>query len=405
MSHMLLKRISLLIVLVVFIANPAMAGNEKLAFWNQQRKGAHGDGGTSRGSGTHPEEWFQAAAEAGLEFIRLCPVDWESQDRDFLLGDADHFTAIPEQDLVQLETVLDVAHRNNMKVVLTMFSLPGARNRQDNNNQFDYRLWTNEAYQQQALTFWKDLAARLKDHPAIVGYNPLNEPHPARKDGFEGGEDMDGFEKWLLQHKDTTSDLNRFNRLVVDAIRSEDLETPIILDCWFHSDPEGFSYLTPVNDDAVLYAFHTYGPWNFATFRINKGRFSYPDKMPVGWSGETEAWTITDLRHLVEPVIEWAQRHHVPVSRIIAEEFGCGRRVAGAQEFLADLLTVFNGEGWHWAFYSFRSSTWDGLDYELGTKKLGWKYWEGRDQGISHEQLITRHDNPLWDVFQRELSK
>jgi aryl-phospho-beta-D-glucosidase BglC (GH1 family) len=351
----------------------------------------------------NPDAWFKAAADVGIEFIRLAPVTWESEGRDFLLGDADNFTGIPERDYAKLESVLDFAHLHEVKVVLTMFSLPGARNRQSNDYKFDYRLWTDEKYQEQALAFWKELATRLKDHPAIVGYNPLNEPHPARKDGFQG-ENKKGFEQWLTQHKDTTADLNRFNRRVVKAIRSVDSETPIILNCWFHSAPEGFRHLTPVDDKAVLYAFHFYEPWEFATFRVNKGRFSYPDKMPVAGSDATEPWTQADIQRRVQPVIDWAKRFDVSASRIVAEELGCDRRVLGARAYLEDLITTFNGHEWHWAFYSFRSSGWDGLDYELGTEKLGWKYWQEREKGIDHEDLIKRHDNLLWEVFTREFS-
>ncbi|MEJ2705100.1 MAG: HEAT repeat domain-containing protein [Sedimentisphaerales bacterium] len=349
----------------------------------------------------NPEVWFKAAADVGIEFIRLAPVTWESEGRDFLLGDADDFTSIPERDYTKLKNVLDIAYRHKIKIELTMFSLPGARNRQFNDYKFDYRLWTDEKYQEQALTFWKELARRLKDHPAIVGYNPLNEPHPARKDGFEDGDEK-GFEQWLARNKDATADLNRFNRRTVKAIRSVDSETPIILDCWFHSSPNGFRYLEPVEDNAVLYAFHFYEPWVFATYRVNKGRFSYPDKMPVAGSDATEPWTRADIQSRVQPVIAWAKRFNVPACRIAAEEFGCDRRVAGAQAYLEDAITTFNEHKWHWAFYSFRSSDWDGLDYELGTEKLGWKYWQERDKGIAHEALIHRHDNPLWDVFKRE---
>ena len=386
----------LIVSLVILLTSKAPAANEKVAFWDVQRKGANGDA-------KNPDAWFKAAADVGIEFVRLVPATWEAEGRDFLLGDADNFTGIPDRDYAKLKSVLDIAHRHDVKIVLTMFSLPGARNRQLNDYKFDYRLWTEEKYQKQALAFWKELAGRLKDHPAIVGYNPLNEPHPARKDGFQG-ENEKGFEEWLARHKDTTADLNRFNRRVVKAIRSVDTETPIILNCWFHSAPNGFRYLEPIDDQAVLYAFHFYDPWVFTTYRINKGRFSYPDKMPAG-SDATTPWTPADLRERFQPVIDWAKRHNVPASRIAAEEFGCDRRVLGAKAYLEDLIAAFNEHQWHWAFYSFRSSDWDGLDYELGTEKLGWKYWQEREKGIDHEALIQRHDNPLWDVFKREFSQ
>jgi len=309
----------LIIFMVTILCSESSASDKKIEFWATQRKGANGDGGMD------PDKWFAAAAEVGIEFVRLIPVNWESQGRDFLLGDADNFRGIPSEDLRKLKETLDVAHRHNVKVLLTMFSLPGARNRQDNDYKFDYRLWTDQKYQQQALAFWKELAAQLKDHPAIVGYNPLNEPHPARRDGFESDRDSKGFADWLNRHKDGTSDLNRFNRLIVKAIRSEDKETPIVLDGWFHSSPDGLQYLTPVDDNAVLYAFHFYEPWIFVTYRVNKGRFSYPDTMPGENSETTIQWTIAEIHRRLQPVIEWAQRYKIPISKIIVEELGCFR--------------------------------------------------------------------------------
>jgi endoglucanase len=398
MSRQVSKKL-LIILLVLSLSSKSLPSDKKIEFWNTQRKGANGDGGKT------PHKWFAAAADTGIEFVRLIPVNWQSEGRDFLLGDADNFRGIPSQDFQKLKEMLDVAHRYNVKVLLTMFSLPGARNRQDNDYKFDYRLWTQQKYQQQALAFWKELAARLKNHPAIVGYNPLNEPHPARRDGFDSNRDSEGFANWLNRHKNGTSDLNRFNRLIVEAIRSQDTETPIVLDCWFHSTPDGFSHLTPVDDDKVLYAFHFYEPWIFVTYRVNKGRFSYPDSMPGDTPESTTRWTILEIHRRLQPVIEWAQRYNIPASRIIAEELGCDRRVSGAKEYLEDIIGVFNEARWHWAFYSFRAPDWDGLDYELGTEKLGWKYWQQREKGIDHEKLIKRHDNPLWNVFKREFTQ
>ena len=45
------------------------------------------------------------------------------------------------------------------------------------------------------------------------------------------------------------------------------------------------------------------------------------------------------------------------------------------------------------------------MDFELGTEKLDWKYWEAREAGKTHEELIERKDNPLWNVIKREFQK
>ncbi len=374
------------------------AADEKLAFWSRQRKGANGGGGADQ------EAWFRAAGGFGIEFVRLTPATWKGAGRDFLLGSADDFKGIPPADLAKLERALDIAHRNNVRVVLTMFSLPGARNRQDNDNKFDYRLWTDERYQTQALAFWRELARELKSHPAIVAYNPLNEPHPARKDGFMVGS-LEGFGDWLAKHRGTTADLNRFNRRVVAAIREVDPHVPILLDCWFHAAPEGFTYLEPIADPAVLYSFHAYNSWAYVTYRVNKGRFAYPDRMPTSRPRRTRRWTPSDLRSGYSPVIAWMKRHKIGPERVVAGELGCDRRVEGAREFLADTIAVLNEHRWHWAFYAFRSPDWGGLDYELGTEKPGQEYWQAREQGKTHEELIHRHDNPLWEVIKREFRR
>jgi len=45
------------------------------------------------------------------------------------------------------------------------------------------------------------------------------------------------------------------------------------------------------------------------------------------------------------------------------------------------------------------------MDYELGAEKLNWKYWQGIEAGKSHEELINRHQNPLWNVILERLKK
>lgn len=394
----------LLLATVCITGTITSQSNPKLAFWDQQRKGANGDGGAIYDTGTKPEKWFSAAAEAGIEYVRLTVANWKSGAKDFLMGDADQFKALVPEDLDYLKQVLAVAHRHNVKVVLCMFQIPGARWRQLNDMKRDFRIWTDKTYQEQAIAYWEQLAAELKDNPAIVGYNILNEPHPSWKDHPEA-EGKEGFETWLQQAKGTAADLNLFYEKMVQRIRSIDTQTPIMLDAWQYASIEGFPYLIPIEDEAILYAFHFYGRWGYATFRVNKGRFSYPDKMPAAVEGKTEKWEAGRITQEMEPVFAWAKKYQVPLNRIVAAEFGVDRRVAGAEQFLEDTIEALNANFLHWAFYSFRSATWDGMDYELGVNKMGWKYWQAIEAGQKHEALITRGDNPLWNLFKSELSK
>src|ERR1051326_7054986 len=382
---------------IVAYASPAPAP-DKMAYWSVQRRGANYGGARLR------PDVFQAAANKGIEFLRLHPDTMPPAQRDFLIGDADAFTAIDEADLRQLRLVLDESEKHGVKIVLTMFSLPGHRAKKDVADASDGRIWRQEKYQEQAFAFWRELARRLRNHPAIVAYNPLNEPHPDREFGFDDPDDP-AFAKWLAGIRGTAADLDRFNRNMVAAIREADPDTPIILDGWFYADAQGFRHNLAVPDNRTLYALHNLGPWNYTTFRINKGRFAYPERMPAGKDG-TAAWDINRLKAIVAPVDAFAARNNLPPQRIIASEFWCDRRVEGVAAYLADELRIYNERGWHWAFYAFRGEgSWTGLDYEIPLNAPLGKLWEAEKRGEDLEPLKPRRDNPVWQVIQRELKR
>ncbi len=375
--------------LALFLFAAPALGQEPLRFWDQQRKGAN-----CQNRRVGPEYW-KAAAAAGLEFVRLLPDAWPTRNRDFLMGSADRFTALDEPDLATLVRALDDAHAAGVRVVLAPISLPGARWRQLNDNRDDGRLWRDAAFQAQAEAFWRQLATRLRGHPALVAYNPLNEPHPERAFGFEGPGEK-GFSEWHAKVKGTPADLDAFNRRMVAVIREADRDTPILLDGWFYASPEGLALLEPVEASGLLYAFHFYEPWDYTTFRVNGGRYAYPDRLP-GPGGTTARWSADTMRARVAPVVRWARAHAVAPSRIVAAEFGVDRRVGGALPYLSDLVAVLDENGWHRAFYAFRGDgDWTGLDYELGFDRVDPRIWDAEKRGEDPEKYKRRHDNPLW---------
>lgn len=370
-----------------------------IEYWDRQRQGANCF------NDALAREWFEAASQAGIRLVRLAYGKWKSERRDFLLGSADQYEGLVAADLAELVRVLDFADEEGIKVVIVPLSLPGARFRQFNGGERDARLWTDPSYLSQATTFWRDLALHLKDHPAVAAYDLLNEPHPEWFHGKRGFWDS-GFDRWYDSVQGGPGDLNRFYRAVVEAIRGVDPRTPLVVESGLYATPWAFDYLQPLEDERVLYSFHMYEPYVYTTRRINAGRFSYPGPIPVGDSGEERVFDAEAIDEFFEPVRQWSERHGIPSSRIFAAEFGCDRTTAGAAEYLADLLRVFNREGWHWAFYSFREDSWESMDYELGTGKPGGTYWAASEQGTlvrDYPRIYgPRADNPLWRVFRAE---
>lgn len=393
----------LLIALMLLLGSShvAITQESKISFWNKQHRGANYH------NAVPTKDWWLAAKEAGINVVRLFPNNWQKQRRDFLLGSADAYEKLNEQDFQKLKEALDQAQSVGIKVVITTVSLPGSRGLQQNDDKDDVRLWRDANYHKQAGSFWKDLASRLKDHPAVVGYNILNEPHPERAQIVPFNDFWwDDFPTWYAKVRNTPADLNLFYGKVVTAIRQVDKETPIILDSGLYATPWAFKYLKPIRDDKILYSFHMAEPYAYTTRRINNGRFTYPGVVVIGKGGDRieRYWDARELDTFLQPIADWQKQYKISSSRIFVGEFGCGRTVPGAATYLGDLINIFNKNRWHWAFYQFRNDgSWTERDYEYGTKPPGGPYWEAVGRG--EKPQLPRVENPVWDVLKNALKQ
>ena len=370
-----------------------------ISFWDNQRKG------TNHFNRIPSKEWFDAAKEANIQFVRLVYEKWEGEKRDYLLGDADNFQGIVQSDFQKLLSFLDYADSLEIKIVITPISLPGDRWVQSNDGKKDGRIWKDWTYRKPVIQYWKELAAALQGHPSIVGYNLVNEPHPERyyqKHDFWKRDLPD----WYQGVKGGPGDLNLFNQQLVEAIRSIDPDTPIIIESGLYATPWAFDYLQPIEDDKIIYSFHMYEPYNFVTKRLNQGRYVYPGKIPI--EGVEDAFSLgkEGLTQFFLPVQEWTARYNIPSNRIWVSEFGCDRNLEGAELYLRDLIRIFNENQWHWSFYSFREDDgFQAMDYELGKQKVHYSYWEYQEAGTMHlhyGEIYDRVSDSFWEMFQKE---
>lgn len=370
---------------------------DPLEFWSRQRRGANG------GNATSGVDYFAAARAAGLEFIRLSLNVIPPAGRDPLVGNADKFEGLAEPDVAALVAMLDAAQAAGVKIVLTTSTLPGHRWRQANDNKDDRRLWRSDDFQEQAARFWRELARRLAHHPAIVGFNLLNEPHPERAFGIDDARDLDWL-AWYRTVEGTPADLNRFHARLAAALREVDARTPLIVDSGHYAAVPAFAYLKPLADPRTLYSFHFYDPYVYTNKELNQGRFRYPGEIEEhdGPGGKVR-WDRDHMERFLEPIVAWQQKHQVTSNRILLGEFGVNRRCDGAPEYLRDVITVCARHDWHWAFYAFREDHWPGMDYELGSAVLSEAQWSAVEQGRPVE--LPRGDNPIWKVLQDGLRK
>lgn len=386
------------ILLAVFAMSGPACAADAIDFWNTPQRGAN-----CFKEAPPDAEYFRALRGYGATWVRLSFSGWKSAEtgREFLFGSLDDYQGLVPGDLATFRAVLNSAHAAGIRVVVTPLSLPGARWIQHNNDQFDDRLWSDQRFWKQSAAFWRDLAGALEDHPAVAAYNLVNEPVPERKGGLEEHASPEVMRAWYEKARGGARDLPALYELLVGAVRDADATTPIMLDAGFYAAADAFSYWPkPLADTRILYAYHMYEPWA-ATSAPNLKReipYRYPGVAPFG--DGNERWDSTRVRSYLQHPLEWARKHEVPRRRMVAAEFGCVRRWPDCARYLEDVLTVLEGDGVHWAFFSFRGD-WEGFDYELGGDKLPWQYWEAQEKGRPFE--LKRGPNAVFDPILRRL--
>ncbi len=367
----------LLLALILVTASAPVMAADLIDFWNTPRHG-----GNSFNRLPPDQAYFDALRAYGASWVRLSYDKWKPAQRDFLLGNADRYEQLPAADLKQLRDTLDRAHRAGLKVVIAPLSLPGMRWSQNNQGQFDDRLWQGNGYARQAVSFWRDLARALEDHPAIAAYNLVNEPAPEKFGGLAEHASAERMQQWYAQARSGARDLPALYTQLIAAIREVDAKTPIMVDAGWYASADAFGYWqVPLQDDRVLYSVHMYEPYS-ATSAPNLSRkvpIDYPGLAP--FAGEIQQWDAERVRQYLELPLAWMERMKLPRSRLVVGEFGCMRRLPGCSEYLEDVLSVMDRHRLHWAFYSFREDNWDGMDYELGSAKVPWRYWQAIEQG------------------------
>lgn len=390
-----MRRLLCLTFLWISAAAPAA---DLIAFWDAPRRGAN-----CFNEIPPDAQYFRALRAYGADWVRLTWSKWPSaRTGEFLAGSLDDYRALVREDLETLRRVLDAAHEAGLRVVLTPLGLPGARWTQQNGGRYDDRLWTDRRYWQQSTAFWRDLAAALANHPAIAAYNLINEPAPELRSGLAEHAAPETMSAWYQKARGTERDLPGFYQQLITGIRAVDARTPIMLDAGFYAAADAWYWPATLPDPRLLYAYHMYEPWA-ATSAPNMKRevpWRYPGEVPFG-EGRAR-WDAPTIAAYLQQPVDWARRHGVPPRRLVAAEFGCMRQWPDCARYLEDVLSALEHDGVHWAFYSFRES-WDGMDYELGTEKLPWQYWEAVERGEPYE--LRRGPNKLFDPILRRLER
>lgn len=242
----------------------------------------------------------------------------------------------------ELDKVLESCQRHGLKVVIDLHSPPGGRYK---NN--DMAMFYEKEFQDFFIKFWQRMARRYKGHPALWGYDLVNEPTQTKPS-------PDGVYNWF----DTQVQAAK-------AIREIDPVTPIFITSNKWGSPEGFRNLNPApaSISNVIYQVHFYAPHVYTHQGVNTiwNRVEYPGViLGIEWNKER-------IRTMLEPVREFQLAYNV---HIYVGEFSAVRWAPGAENYLRDCIELFEEYDWDWTYHAFREWTGWSLEHE-GTPDSG----------------------------------
>lgn len=412
----------LLIAIMGFFVEPRLAYSATFPwvklqasdYWQTQRRGANFFNEIDN------EERFGSAKKAGIMYIRLDPSKWINPHRNnkvgqFLVNANNEFPV--KEDISYLKEILNLAHKYKLPVVLTLHNSP-LKVANENHATVNDSTWATFDNQDLIIHFWTKLIYALKGHPAIVGYSLVKRSAPEvdgkikLQEWYCPGKTC--YEEWYQKVKSTPQDMNLFYSKAVKEIRKIDTSIPIIIEAGYTSIPEAFKIITPIDDRNVIYSFDMYQPYSFTSERQfyitgsndkNKNGPLYPGVNKGGQTLTQEAfWDKNRLYNTLKPVMDWQKKYNIAGNRIMVGEFGGFRDRAGIENYLQDLIDIFNENNWHWAFYSYREDSGHLNNYELGNEVFIGDYYFDRNDNYTIPNYSKTDGNPIWRVIQKGLT-
>lgn len=228
------------------------------------------------------------------------------------------------EGLAYLIKALDWAQSSGVKIILDMHAAVGAQNCDWHGDSAGKALlWDNPSYRERTCAIWEYIVTELKNHPALEGYDILNEP--------------------VLDAK-KVSRIRDFYRQVVRRIKKIDSSHTIYLEgnTW----AQQIDFLEDVLDDGVAVSIHTYQPLLY-TFNYSPG-LKFPGIV------ENQSWNKKKVCAYLEPYAKFSQKHKVD---IFVGEFGINWRGGqyGELAWLDDILTVYDDFGFGYCYWTYKA--------------------------------------------------
>jgi hypothetical protein len=252
-------------------------------------------------------------------------------------ADPEAYDAWLETELQRLERLLPVCQEVGIHVLLDLHTPPGGRIPESR----ICRIFQEARFQQQFLDVWDRIVKRVGNHPAVWGYDLVNEP-------LEGSI-PEGLLNWQSLALEAAKRIRRLGP-----------RKAIIVEPAPWGSPDSLDHFEPLPGiEGVVYSVHMYAPSQFT----HQGIYDNPEGVTYPGTIQGRHWDSNQIREALQPAIRFQQDFQVP---IYIGEFSAIRWAPGtsAHDYLRDLIDVMEEQGWDWAYHAFRE--WDGWSVEHG---------------------------------------
>lgn len=185
------------------------------------------------------EKDFEFIASTGANTVRV-PFHYKLFTNEDYMGLND-----PEEGFRRLDSCINWARRNNLRLILDMHDCPGGQTGDNIDDSYGYPwLMTDSVAQAKFLDIWGAISERYAEEDVILGYELANEPVAT----YWEGEERDSL----------NSSLEPLYKRAVSRIRANDKNHIVLL-----GGPQWNSYFGNFKDskfdDNILYTCHRYG--------------------------------------------------------------------------------------------------------------------------------------------------
>jgi hypothetical protein len=289
-----------------------------------------------------------------------------------------------------LDQQLEMIQNADMFAVITFRTGPGRSDftfyRDGAGDWFDPSLlrewvWEDQEAQDAWIEMWRYTASRYADHPVVVGFDLMCEPHPG------GIRDIWEPEEFIDRYQGTTLDWNQLYPRITQAIREVDQETPILIGGMGWSSLRWLPYIEPTEDPKTVYIFHQYEPqtqYTHQEYPLN----SYPGRFDLDWDGVPDDFDQEWIESYLQVSFDFQEEWNVPLA---VNEYGIVRWIPGGTQFLEDQLSIFEDYGFNHAIWMW-DPAWEPWTEEVNAMN----YRFGTNPRIDSEDL----PNPLMNVLE-----